>query len=305
MEITLKTYGEFLKTIPDAAAIVNQQGILVVVNPQAEALFGYPLNVLYGKPLEILLPKSISPAHAKMVEGYFAHPKTRVMGSGMAIKGRHADGHEFPMDIMLKPIEFEENLYALCVMRDITAVKEQEAQLQRALAREHEQALTDYLTGIANARAFHISLEAEMNRLARFERPFTLVYLDLDHFKVVNDEKGHAEGDRVLCTVADVIKLKLRKTDFFARMGGDEFAILFPETTSDIANTLINNLKKYLAQAMQQHKWGVTFSIGVLTCFCTVDSVDELIKMADELMYEVKKHGKNDVKYSVLGSAKT
>ncbi len=305
MAITLKTYGEFLETVPDAAAVINRQDMFVVVNIQTEALFGQPLNALYGKSLEILLPKSAAPFHAKLVEGYFAHPKMRAMGSGMAIKGRHADGHEFPMDIMLKPIEFEGDLYALCMMRDITAIKEQEAQLQRALAREHEQALTDYLTGIANARAFHISLEAEMNRLARFERPFTLVYLDLDHFKVVNDEKGHAEGDRVLCTVVDVVKLKLRKTDFFARMGGDEFAILFPETTSDIANTLINNLKKDLAQAMQQHKWGVTFSIGVLTCFCPVDSVDELIKTADELMYEVKKHGKNDVKYSVLGSTKT
>lgn len=227
------------------------------------------------------------------------------MGSGMAINGRHADGHEFPMDIVLKPIEFEGNLYALCVMRDISAIKAQESQLQEALAREKELALTDYLTGIANARAFHISLETEMSRLDRFGRPFTLAYLDLDYFKAVNDEKGHPEGDRVLLEVTKTMVNCLRKTDIIARIGGDEFIILLTETDLIAATIVIKQLQKNLNLAMQMHEWPVTFSIGVLTFLDSVGNVDKAIKMADALMYEVKKHGKNNVKFSEFSTNET
>ena len=301
MTITLKNYGDFLKTIPDAAVVINSHGILKVVNPQTAALFGYSIEQVFGKALGILLPKAVAPFHAKMIEGYFASPKMRAMGSGMAIKGLHADGHEFPMDIMLKPITFSSGQYALCIMRDITVVKKQEELLQKALANEQAMALTDYLTSIANSRAFHIALETEMNRFERFGRPYTLVYFDLDHFKAVNDERGHAEGDKVLVQVVKTVTERLRKTDIFARLGGDEFVILLTETDAEIAKNLIAKLQESLLQAMQERGWPITFSIGVLTCKNSVESPNALIKLADALMYDVKKHGKNAVKYSVLG----
>jgi diguanylate cyclase (GGDEF)-like protein/PAS domain S-box-containing protein len=305
MAFTLNTYAKFLETIPDAAIVINRLGVLVAVNSQTESLFGYPSNALNGKLLEELLPQSVRPFHVKMVEGYFKNPRTRAMGSGMEISGQYADGHEFPMDVMLKPIEFERELHALCVMRDISAIKAQELQLQQALAREKELALTDYLTGVANVRSFHIALEAEINRFDRFGRPFTLVYLDLDNFKIVNDEKGHAEGDRVLVEVVRVVNGRLRKTDIFSRQGGDEFIILLAETEASLAEEFIKLLQSDLNKAMQKHKWSVTFSLGVLVCLDSVSNAADLIKMTDSLMYEVKKQGKNNVKYSVLGDKET
>lgn len=305
MGLKLKDYAEFLETIPDAAAVVNQRGDLVVVNTQTALLFGYTLNTLHEKSLEHLLPPSVRPFHAKMVEGYFKNPKMRAMGSGAEIVGFDSDGHEFPMDIMLKPIELEGDLYALCVMRDISNIKVQESKLQQALVREKELALTDYLTGIANRRSFYMTLEAEVNRFERFKRPFTLVYLDIDNFKVVNDKKGHAEGDKVLIEVAGILSSRLRKTDVIARQGGDEFLILLIETDASLAKKLIESLREDLNKAMKEHDWPVTFSLGVLVCLNSVDHAGELIKIADALMYEVKKHGKNNVKYSLLGSLQT
>jgi diguanylate cyclase (GGDEF)-like protein/PAS domain S-box-containing protein len=302
MDFKLTTYEKFLETIPDAAAVINQRGEFVVLNSQSEQLFGYPLNMLYGKSLAMVLPQSIQPYHTKMVEGYFKNPKTRAMGSGVDIFGKHLNGHEFPMDIMLKPIEFEGGVYALCVMRDMSGIKAQELQLQQALAREKELALTDYLTGLDNTRSFHIALEAEINRFDRFRRPFTLVYLDIDNFKDVNDEKGHGEGDKVLIEVAKSLKNRLRKTDVISRQGGDEFLILLTETDASLAEKLVKLLKSYLDKTMQKHQWPVTFSLGVLVCLDLVSNIEDLIKMTDSLMYEAKKHGKNNVKYSVLGS---
>ncbi len=140
-----------------------------------------------------------------------------------------------------------------------------------------------------------------MDRAARYQHPFTLAYIDLDNFKLVNDRFGHATGDRALSTVAGFIREHSRRTDALARLGGDEFALLLPETDEDVARAAIAKLRKGLTQEMQRHGWPVTFSIGVVTCRACPGSADELIAAADRLMYSVKNGGKDDDRYSVYG----
>jgi diguanylate cyclase (GGDEF)-like protein len=111
-------------------------------------------------------------------------------------------------------------------------------------------------------------------------------------------------GDDVLCTVVRQIKYLLRKTDFVARLGGDEFVLILPDTDQAGAQILISKIQISLLEEMQKNKWPVTFSIGVLTCINIPQTVNELIKQADDLMYSVKNNGKNSINYSIYEELK-
>jgi len=163
---------------------------------------------------------------------------------------------------------------------------------------ERELARVDYLTGAVNSRFFYGLAQMEIDRFKRYGHPFTLAYIDLDNFKSVNDRFGHTTGDRVVRIVTDCARRNMRKTYTVARQGGDEFALLLPETDRDSANAALTKIQKSLLEEMCQNAWPVTVSIGVLTCCAAPASTDELVRMADELMYTVKREGKNAVRCS-------
>ena len=169
----------------------------------------------------------------------------------------------------------------------------------KELDREKEIARTDYLTGVSNRRSFFEIAQRELDRTQRYKQPFTLAYIDLDGFKTVNDQWGHRVGDKLLCVVVNQAKKCLRKTDTIARLGGDEFMLLLPETDQVESHIIVSRIQLALLHEMQRNNWPVTFSIGVLTCRQAQVTTDELIKKADELMYSVKKNGKNAVAYEV------
>jgi diguanylate cyclase (GGDEF)-like protein len=170
--------------------------------------------------------------------------------------------------------------------------------LKSAFDREHELARLDHITGVVNSRFFTELTQAEISRLARYQHPFTVIYIDLDNFKEVNDRFGHNEGDRLLRVVSQHMKEHLRSTDVVARLGGDEFACLLPETAEAAAREVIDRMRLSLVEKMQRNQWPVTLSMGVLTCIAPPHTVDQVIKLADELMYSVKNKGKNGIVYS-------
>jgi diguanylate cyclase (GGDEF)-like protein len=171
--------------------------------------------------------------------------------------------------------------------------------LKSAMERERELARTDNLTGAVNSRFFYDLAQREIDRFQRYQHPFTLAYIDLDNFKIVNDQFGHATGDQALRTVVNFIRKHTRRPDMVARLGGDEFALLLPETNEAFAHMVLSKIQRGLLEEMQQNNWPITFSIGVLTCKASPPTVDKLVSMADELMYSVKNDGKNAVKYSI------
>ncbi len=175
--------------------------------------------------------------------------------------------------------------------------------LRSRLESETQLARTDFLTGVGNARAFFDQAEMELSRSRRYRHPLTIAYLDLDNFKKVNDSQGHAEGDKVLTTVANTLRRALRGSDFPARLGGDEFAILLPETDYAQSQVIAQRLRIHLLEASKAHNWPVTFSMGVLTCSDPPSSIKELIHEADALMYKVKQAGKNAIRHSVFKEA--
>lgn len=160
-------------------------------------------------------------------------------------------------------------------------------------------ASTDYVTGTTNARHFNKILGIELNRSNRYKRPFTLVYLDLDNFKDVNDKFGHAEGDELIKSIADELKRQIRKTDVVSRLGGDEFAILFLEAGQQDVEAIMSKIQIHLAEQLIHKYPFVTFSAGAVTYMATPNSIAETIKIADDLMYSVKNSTKNGIRYSL------
>ena len=171
------------------------------------------------------------------------------------------------------------------------------AELSAAMQREKELARTDPLTGALNGRQFFDSLRLEIRRLQRYNRPFSLVYIDLDNFKLINDRDGHPTGDQVLRSVVATAKMQFRSTDMIARLGGDEFAILFPETDQAAAKVAISKFQNAWQNVLQNSTWQTTFSLGALTCLSGTITAEELVKKADELMYRVKQNQKNSTLY--------
>ena len=167
--------------------------------------------------------------------------------------------------------------------------------LHKALKTLEVLAQQDGLTGIMNARTFKLGAERLFDLAVRHKRPLALGYIDLDGFKNINDSLGHDVGDQVLKAVSAVIKKRARISDLNGRLGGDEFAILLPDTTVVGAQVFFAELRESLLNMAVRHQWPVGFSIGIATFNAPSVNVDEAIKYADTLMYEVKKSGKNNL----------
>lgn len=174
------------------------------------------------------------------------------------------------------------------------------AQLRRALQYERMLARSDFLTGAANARSFNESANQELQRARRHARPFTIVYMDVDNFKTINDTRGHQAGDDLLRAIVRTLRQYLRETDIVARLGGDEFALLLFDADEQAATTAIEKVRGQLMQMVDKNGWPVTFSIGSLTCRRAPESLESLMKRADDLAYEAKRNGKNSVRQSTL-----
>ena len=164
---------------------------------------------------------------------------------------------------------------------------------------EKDAADTDTLTGANNSRKFYSELGDEIIRSRRYQHIFSLAYMDIDNFKNINDTFGHPIGDELLIQVAKCLLQSLRATDVVARLGGDEFVFLLPETEQVEAKSALLKAEKALKDTMEKYNWDVSFSIGVITFETLPDDVGQAIKLADDLMYKVKRHNKNDIVYQI------
>jgi len=158
---------------------------------------------------------------------------------------------------------------------------------------------TDILTGLSSSRKFYADLEAEINRSRRYGHSLSLVYLDVDNFKNINDTLGHSVGDELLIILSISLQASLRTNDIIARIGGDEFVCILPETEQIAAKSALLKTQKALNDNMIQYGWNVSFSIGVITFEKLPDDASQGVKLVDDLMYKVKKGSKNDIAFQV------
>ncbi len=177
-------------------------------------------------------------------------------------------------------------------------VAERTAELEAANRTAEALARTDQLTGLANRRAFFEHAERELRRSLRYHQPLSLIMFDIDYFKAINDTYGHAIGDEVIRRLATVAAATLRDTDMVARIGGEEFAVILPQTPAEGAMRLAERLRADFdseAIAAREAELHVTASFGVATIGATKENLDEIMARADAALYEAKHRGRNQV----------
>ena len=174
-------------------------------------------------------------------------------------------------------------------------VKERTRELTQANEKLHALASTDGLTGLLNRRAFMDEAKNKFDLAKRHQRPLSLLMLDVDNFKRVNDDYGHQVGDLVLHQLAGVIKNSLRGTDIVGRIGGEEFAVVLPETSLDqtveLTERLLSTIRNIKIEA--QTTFNITASIGVATVPPTVSELESVLKEADDALYKAKAEGRD------------
>jgi diguanylate cyclase (GGDEF)-like protein len=178
----------------------------------------------------------------------------------------------------------------------------------RAVERIQELTITDDCTGLYNARHLYKTLEAEVYRSARFGHEFSVIFIDLDHFKSVNDTHGHLVGSKLLAEVGYLIKSHLRLIDYAFRYGGDEFVILLPQTSKEaaliVARRLLEVMRVSEFMATEGLKLNVRCSMGLATYPEDAKSAHEIIRQADEMMYSVKNTTRDNIAIAQQGMLK-
>lgn len=260
----------------------------VFVNRGARANLGYSMAELGAMTPLDLKPEMSAEAFAQVLEPLRAGERDLVV---FETRHRRKDGTTYPVEVHLQLMREEEPPVFVAYIQDIAERKRLEERLR-------EQAATDVLTGIANRRHFMQAAEAELNRLNRYGGAAALLMMDLDHFKGINDRWGHKAGDEVLRHFTGRVRAGLRECDLFGRLGGEEFAVLLPETGLQGAYDLAERLRRDIAAAAVVTAKGAvayTVSIGVTVFSPGQDDIDRALGRADEALYTAKGNGRNRV----------
>lgn len=205
------------------------------------------------------------------------------------VRLRTAQGREFTAEIAAIAVDYAGEPATLVSMNDISQRKQLEDEL-------FHQANTDPLTGLSNRRYFLVQAEQEIRRARRFARDLSVMMMDLDRFKMINDTLGHAAGDAVLQAIVKASQERLRESDIMGRLGGEEFALLLPETSLEAAMEVSGRLLEHIAETPIPTVKGVvhcTTSLGVAQLRDSDSTIDDLLHRADEALYEAKRNGRN------------
>ncbi|WP_019589017.1 MULTISPECIES: diguanylate cyclase [unclassified Thioalkalivibrio] len=278
-----------------AAAFDSAQAILVTgpdgrilrTNPAFTRITGYAEEEVLGEN-----PRILQSGHQDL-EFYhrmWKELQTRGQWEG-EIWNRRRDGTVYPQWETISAVHNEAGQleYYVAVFHDISEQKRLEAELER-------EATTDRLTGLFNRQRFDAELERALARTRRYGNDAGAILFDIDHFKRLNDTCGHDAGDRVLVELSRRTTDALRRTDFLARWGGEEFVVLLPETGPDGARRMAERLRREVAATAFEGAGRVTVSLGV-TVIHPDDDADTLLKRLDNALYDAKHVGRNSVVY--------
>lgn len=262
---------------PDGIAVCNPAGMILMANAALDQLVGYPPGSLPGAGLELLLPRM-------SIQGAADMPLTRREGVV-----RRADGALIAVEVSLGTFRADGNAFVLASIRDISQRLQAEKQLR-------DSATHDGLTGAFNRATVMQLGEVELLRSRRYGRHFSVVMIDIDHFKAVNDRYGHPVGDTVLRAVADICKISLRTCDVVGRYGGEEFVLMLPETGGDGAARVAERIRRQVADMRPS---GIdrppTVSAGIATLNTGIFDLAAMIAAADRALYRAKRAGRDRV----------
>ena len=288
-------FRRLFESMQDVYYRTDTQGVVQHVGPGVRRVLGYEPHEIEGHTAESYYPQSKDRDAFKAA--IMAHGEVSDFPGQMVRK----DGTVIDISISSHALFDHNGAFAGVegLYRDVTQRKNLERELQRL-------ATTDVLTGMANRRSFLEVAEATFQRARESHAPLTVLMLDLDHFKTINDRFGHLEGDRVLAEFARATKHQLRAGDTVGRLGGEEFGLLLPHTTpaegADIANRILEAIRALeLTDSNGQH-YGVTTSMGLGTLSPGDRSLHDLLDRADQALYLAKRRGRNQLAVLDAGS---
>ncbi len=281
-------YLTIFESLSHPAILLNANHQIDNMNHAAMTLFhgeSTPGSSYYGKKRE----QKEFPHLSKELE-IFAHEEKQRVSFEKQIETQ--DGMRFFQISIKKMLDISEKFAGMIILfDDITEKKNAENILQ-------QYATIDSLTKIYNRRHFSELSELEIKRANRYRHPLSLLMIDADHFKIINDTYGHETGDNTLEILATVCNQNLRKIDILGRLGGEEFAVLLPETDFEGAKELADRLRRSVEETIipvKQDSFNITISIGLVTYRRDITDLQSILKKADEMMYLAKSHGRNRV----------
>jgi diguanylate cyclase (GGDEF)-like protein/PAS domain S-box-containing protein len=277
-----------LDNAADAIVSVDHDGIVVSANAATAALFRYPADRLPGLPFDALVPSPRGES-APLLLARIAHapPEERVL------EGVNADGERFPLAISVSRVALPAEHLFVCILRDLS-------EQQRSQESIYRLAHFDVLTGLENRFALGKRLDEQLAHARRAHEPLAVLFIDLDHFKKINDSFGHHAGDRLLVEASSRMKRWLRDVDMLGRLGGDEFVIvlggpLTPDSVSTVAVRVVQSLSApYQLDGATVHSGA---SVGVALFPEDGDNGAILLRNADTAMYAAKREGRGNFQF--------
>ena len=289
-----ETFRALIENASDIIAVIDAQGVFAYESSSAKHILGYRTKDIVGRPLAEL----VEPEQSENVKQFIASVLVRPDAlATVELKLRHNDGSWREFEVVGKNLLYEPAINGIVGnFRDITERK----RLMAALEKLSE---TDPLTGALNRRGFLKLAEREFERMRRSGQPLTVIMIDIDHFKRVNDTYGHAAGDLVLAKIAEQCRTHIRSIDVLARFGGEEFIVLMMDAELPDAQGMVARLREAIAAAGIRTIKGevsVTASFGIATVDPRMIDLETAIRLADEALYEAKNAGRNCIKVRSL-----
>jgi diguanylate cyclase (GGDEF)-like protein/PAS domain S-box-containing protein len=289
----------------DAVLVIDEHGSIRYLNAAMQALSGYAPGEALGQPLSGLLPEPAHSGHQLLLRDFLGGAaQSDVLGKVHEFAIRHRTGETIPVELKAIDLDVLDSVrYFGAFMSDLRERRAAEARHAQLVAQLEREAMSDALTGLPNRRAFEAEAVHVAARAQRSASAASVGIADIDHFKKVNDEHGHPAGDAVLREVAKIIGQAARATDVVARIGGEEFGLLFPDATLELAFGVAERIRQAVADTPVTLPDGgqlrLTISIGLAPFDIDIAGALEL---ADDVLYDAKHKGRNRVEQT-QGSA--
>jgi diguanylate cyclase (GGDEF)-like protein/PAS domain S-box-containing protein len=281
-------FRTLFETASDAILSIDENGLILMANRAAKDVFEYPGHEIVGLDVRRLLGSG-QEGTWEVLARYVSRSESGKYVESSAVS---RSGKKIPFHISVSESVSGGKRFYTAIMRDVSQIKAYEEDLQIL-------ANTDSLTRLYNRRQIYPIMEKELGRAVRKKIPFSVLMIDIDHFKKFNDTHGHAGGDLLLAGFADKMRLALRQMDSAFRFGGEEFVVLLPETTGQEAIVPAERFRRLIADSRfpmppEGRPVSVTISIGIAG-YCDGDTLDDVIRHADLAMYAAKNGGRNRV----------